>query len=391
MLDSLKALFTQGHERKPAQQPRPDPSFRSLVEHAAELITLLDGNGIILYASPSHSPVLGYKPEELIGRNVFDLVHPDDRPSAAQSFAAALRGAGVPQSTECRVRHAGGMWCTLEARGSLVADDPNAPGVVVTAHDITERCRVEKSARQHQADLAQVLRISTIGEMTAGLAHEINQPLSAIVSYAKGCARRLRAGTGAPGELMEVLDEIARQAVRVNEIVRRIDTVVQRNGPRRAQVDLNEVVRALARGIEAEARERGITVELALDAALPPVHADGMQIEQVILNLVRNAFDAMSGPGPGESVLSIRTSMGAAQTVEVAIADSGGGVRAEIADQMFAPFVSTKPHGLGMGLAISRSIIQAHGGRLWATPNPSSGTTFSFSVPVQTEGSGNGA
>jgi PAS domain S-box-containing protein len=393
MLDSLKALFAQGHERKHAEQPLPCPEgyFRSLVEHAVDLITLLDGDGVVCYASPSHYTVLGYKPEDLVGRNAFDLVHPDDRPYAMESFAAAIHTPGVPQSVECRFRHAGGTWCTLEARGNGVPDDPTIAGVVVTAHDVTARCRAEEAARQHQAALAQVLRVSTVGEMTAGLAHEVNQPLSAIVSYAKGCARRLRAGTGSPAELLEVLDEIARQAVRANEIVRRVDTLIRKDGPHRAQVDLNDVVREVTRCIGAEAREQNITMDLALDGAIPPVHVDGLRIEQVILNLVRNGFDAMGGAGSGESVLSIRTSMSGAQMVEVAIADSGNGVRAEIAEKMFAPFVSTKPHGMGMGLAISRAIIQAHGGRLWATPNPTRGMTFSFTVPVETEGSGDAA
>jgi PAS domain S-box-containing protein len=393
MLDSLKALFAQGPERKHAEQPLPRPqgSFRSLIEHAVDLITLLDGDGVVCYASPSHYTVLGYKPEEIVGRNVFDLVHPDDRPYVMESFAATIRNPGVPQSVECRFRHAGGTWCTLEARGNSVPDELTIAGVVVTARDISGRCRAEDAARQHQAALAQVLRLGTVGEMTAGLAHEINQPLSAIVSYAKGCARRLRAGTGSPAELLEVLDEIARQAVRANEIVRRIDTLIHKHGPHRAQVDVNDIVREATRSVGAEAREQNITMDLALDGAIPPVHVDGLQIEQVILNLVRNGFDAMGGADSGESVLSIRTSMSGAQMVEVAITDSGDGVRAEIAEKMFAPFVSTKPHGLGMGLAISRAIIQAHGGRLWATPNPPRGTTFSFTVPVEIQGSGDAA
>src|SRR5262249_6589896 len=152
----------------------------------------------------------------------------------------------------------------LDARATSLGDDPLVAGVLVQARDASDRHRAEAAARQHQAELAHVLRVGTVREMTAYLAHEVNQPLSAIVSYAKGCARRLRAGTGTPDELVGVLEEIAQQAVRANEIVRRMDTSVRKEGARSARVDLNDLVRQLVRSVDAEAREHAVSIQLAL-------------------------------------------------------------------------------------------------------------------------------
>jgi len=218
--------------------------------------------------------------------------------------------------------------------------------------------------------------------MAAGLAHEINQPLSAIVSYAKGCARRMRAGLGQPDELLQAMEEIATQAGRADQIVRRLRDFVRKRAPRRERVELNELVRGAARLIAGEVAERRITLRLELAAGMPPVEVDSIQIEQVILNLVRNGFEAMHNPHPEQSVLSIRTAIVDRDAVEVAVCDAGEGLSVEHADRLFDPFFTTKPQGLGMGLSISRSIVEAHGGRLWATRNPERGTTFRFTVPV---------
>jgi two-component system, LuxR family, sensor kinase FixL len=255
-------------------------------------------------------------------------------------------------------------------------------GATASSKDITERKHAEEQVRQHQAHLAHVLRLNTMGEMAAGLAHEINQPLGAIANYAQGCTRRLRGGSVDGAELLPIVEEIAHEALRAGEIIRRLRDLVRKEGPQQAAVDLNALVRESTRVIGPEALQSGIRVELALAPDLPPVTCDSIQIEQVLLNLLLNGVEAVQTSGNGERSLTITTAAAGAAGIEVAIRDSGCGVPDPPAD-VFKPFFSTKPNGLGMGLSISRSIIEAHGGRLWATRNPDHGSTFRFTLPLE--------
>ena len=240
--------------------------------------------------------------------------------------------------------------------------------------------RVQQAALQHQADLAHVLRVDTMGELTAGLAHEINQPLGAIANYAQGCVHRLRAGTLDQAALLPIVEEIASEALRAGEIIRRLRDLVRKDSGRLVEADLNHLVRESVRLIEPEARARGVAVRLELAEALPTVVCNDIQIEQVLLNLILNGVEAVEASGNGHRALSVCTTL-ADGTAEVAVCDSGTGLPAPPAD-VFAPFYTTKASGLGMGLSISRSIIEAHGGRLWGTGNPDRGATFRFTLPV---------
>jgi signal transduction histidine kinase len=244
-----------------------------------------------------------------------------------------------------------------------------------------EEAEAEVRARQHQAELAQAARLSTLGGMAAGLAHEINQPLAAIVSYARGCARRIQVGETHVEALLEVVDEISTQALRAGEVLRRIREFVRHTQLPRIRVDLNALAREALHFAAMEANELGIV--LVLDLADEPldVEADGIQIEQVMLNLVRNGFEAMAHTD-GERQLRIQTRTTEDGTAEFAVHDTGEGVSASIAGRLFDPFFTTRRDGLGLGLAISRSIVEAHGGRLWTTPNHPRGSTFRFTLPA---------
>lgn len=209
----------------------------------------------------------------------------------------------------------------------------------------------------------------------------MNQPLSAIVNFARGCARRLADGGAAP-DVLDVLDHIASEALRAGEVVRGLKRVVRKEPPHNSAVDLNDVARDAVALVRAEAREREIALHLESAPYLPPLRADRIQIEQVILNLLRNGVEAIAQP-PG--MVSVRIDLLEGRTVRVAIADTGNGIAPELCERVFAPFFTTKTSGLGMGLSISRTIIEAHGGRLWADPNPAAGTTFSFTLPLADE------
>jgi PAS domain S-box-containing protein len=262
-----------------------------------------------------------------------------------------------------------------------IVENGAVTGATAFSKDITERKRAEKDARQHQAHLAHVLRLNTMGEMAAGLAHEINQPLGAIANYAQGCTRRLRGGAIDAAGLLPIVEEIASEALRAGEIIRRLRDLVRKEGPREAAVDLSALIRESTRIIEPEALGSGIRVEVALPPDLPHVTCDSIQIEQVLLNLLLNGVEAVRASGSGERSLTISAAIAGAAGVQVDVRDSGGGVPDPPAD-VFKPFFSTKPNGLGMGLSISRSIIEAHGGRLWAARNADHGSTFRFTLPL---------
>jgi two-component system sensor kinase FixL len=360
---------------------RENEQLRALIENTSDIISIINEDGTIRYESPSVERVLGYRPEELIGKNVLDFVHPDDIAATVGALKAAFGNAGVAQSTELRFRHRDGSWRVVEVIGKCPTNPPDIAGVVFDSRDVTERKRMEVEARQHQDELCYLLRLSTVGEMAAGLAHELNQPLAAITNYAKGCARRIVSNAGKPSQIVPALEEIAAQAMRAGDIIRRLRNLSRKGEVRREPVDVNELVREVARFMEAEAHERTAHLQLDLAPQLPEVYADAIEMEQVILNLVRNGLEAAPAVESGARELLLRTTA-TNDTLEIAVSDTGEGLPAEVAEKMFDPFFSTKPGSLGMGLSISRSIVEAHGGRLWATPNLPRGTTFRLTLPV---------
>jgi two-component system sensor kinase FixL len=360
---------------------RENEQLRSLIENTSDIITIVSEDGAICYVSPSIERILGYDPKVLIGQNVFDFVHPEDVAATERVLKLAVRSPGMLHSIELRLRHRDGSWHVLEVIGKRPTSPPDLAGVVVNARDVTERKRIEAEARQRQEQLSYLARLSTMGEMAAGLAHELNQPLAAITNYAKGCARRIAGGAGQPAEIVAALDKIAAQAMRAGDIIRRLRSLLRKGEVRRELVDVNELVREVAHFLNAEVRGHAVRLELDLAPELPQICVDTIQVEQVLVNLVRNGLEALSGVEGQEREMLLQTS-GTADTLEVAVSDNGAGLSAEIAEKMFDPLFSTKSGSLGMGLSISRSIVDAHGGRLWATANPAGGTTFRFTLPL---------
>jgi C4-dicarboxylate-specific signal transduction histidine kinase len=236
----------------------------------------------------------------------------------------------------------------------------------------------------HQAELAHALRLHTVGEMAAALAHEINQPLCVITNYAQGGLQRLRAGPVDPAALRTAFEEIAREGLRAGNIIRGLRNLVQRETAVTDGVDVNALAADALRLIEPQARVHGVSVRLERSTFLPAVQADGTQIEQVMLNLMLNGMQAAAASrGRREVVVATVARDGA---IEVTVSDTGPGLTDDIERRIFTPFFTTKAQGLGLGLAISRSIVESHGGRLWATSRPGAGATFRFSIPVGDRG-----
>jgi two-component system sensor kinase FixL len=341
-----------------------------------------DGRVVMEWMTGAFTRITGYSREEMEQREPsgggYSLVHADDRLIALARVQRLL--AGLEDTSEFRIVTKSGEVRWIRESGRPEVDQTGTLRVYGAARDVTEIKLAEEQARSREAELAHVLRLGTMGEMAAGLAHEINQPLSAIVSYARGCTRRLRSGAADAATLAEPIEEIAKQAMRANEIVQRLLLFVRKQKPARARAAIGDLVQEVGHLLAGEARKRGVKLRMDLASDLPEVEVDRIQIEQVILNLVRNGLEA-TPPGLTEPTLTIRTELDDG-CVAVAVTDQGEGLQAEQVDRVFEPFFTTKRTGLGMGLAISRSIVRGHGGRIEAPPNAGRGATFRFTLPI---------
>ncbi|MGE5194977.1 MAG: ATP-binding protein [Deltaproteobacteria bacterium] len=230
-------------------------------------------------------------------------------------------------------------------------------------------------------ELAHMGQISTMGEMASGIAHELNQPLAAIVAYVDALQELVEAGKMNNGQLMEVLRSVSNQAERAGQIIHRLRKMIKRCQPVRAPMSVNDAVREVARLLETEARQSGAAIHLELLDGLPAAAADFLLVQKVVHHLARNGIDAMSDVPRDQRQLTIRTNLAATGELVIGVCDQGHGLNGDAADRLFEPFFSTKSDGLGLGLSISRTIVEAHGGRIWITPNASRGVTARFTLP----------
>ncbi len=334
-----------------------------------------------LFLSPRSRELLDLSADEPAGPNNFaERVHPDDQPHARERWQQHLESDQSHFEIEFRSRKAGGGYRWLLARVRTVRDAQARPARMAgSISDISARKHAEEDSRQRQAELAHVLRVSAMDDMAASIAHELNQPLAAIVNYARGCTHRLD-GLGVAPEVLEALDRIASEALRAGDIVRSLKRVVRKEPPGESSVDIGALAHEAAQLVRPDATERGIAVRLDITPSLPPVLADRVQIEQVMLNLLRNAVESITRR-PG--LIAVRAQATPSGGVSVAVSDTGIGIPAALMQRVFAPFFTTKTSGLGMGLSISRTIVESHGGRLWAEPNAGAGMTFSFTLPAE--------
>ncbi len=251
---------------------------------------------------------------------------------------------------------------------------------------LLERKRAEEALRQALANLAHVSRVMTLGELTASISHEVNQPLAAIVTNGQVCLRLLALETPRPDEMRAVLERIVRDGNRASEVIQRIRALAKRTEPQMASLDINEVIREATLLVQREVLSHGVSLRTELASALPTVLGDRVQLQQVVINLLMNGVEATAPITDRPREILIRSEQHEADKVHVAVLDSGIGIDSETAEKVFSAFFTTKPSGMGMGLSISRSIIRAHGGRLWVSPNPDHGAAFQFTVPITSQG-----
>ena len=267
----------------------------------------------------------------------------------------------------------------IEEQGVL---DAVAEQLGRTAERLKSQALLHEREQDLRERLTRLARVNVMGELAASIAHEVSQPLAAIAAYAQGCRRLMEAGPSRDPMFLEAVTQIANEALRAGAIVERLHQLARKRHDQRVPRDINELIRDIQPLAAVDARVHDIRLAFELDDSLPPVDADGVQLQQVLLNLIRNAIDAMDGTEPRARRVVVRTARGDDGFVEISVADRGGGLVEGAEARLFEPFFTTKETGIGMGLAISRSIVAAHHGRMWFTRNPDRGITFHFTIPV---------
>lgn len=339
-------------------------------------------NDEILYANRAFKQLYGM---DAIGKNCWQVTtacHPERSDFLVDPRRLGLDG--VPRELfDGEIRHRlSGRWFHLRDRAIRWVDGRVVRMEIAT--DITDRRHMEEAALQHQERLEQTSRLITMGEMASSLAHELNQPLSAIANYCMGSVNRLRSGDYRQEDILAAMEKASTQAERAGKIIRRTREFVKKSAPVRAPVALAEIVEEAIGFADIEARKAAAVIRVDIPAALPPVFADRIMIEQVVLNLVKNGIEAMHQTPTDERVLALTARLDGS-AVGVAVADRGCGLSDEQVERLFTPFFTTKAEGMGMGLNICRSIVEYHDGRLWVEPNPGGGSVFRFTLPIGIE------
>jgi len=349
--------------------------MRRLIECIPVSVVVIDRQGTILSINrtPSGGPV-----EDALGRSCFEFLPESIRDESREALTAAFRSG---KHAQFEFEWPPGRWC--EAQFAPIEDGSTASVGVVIMNDITERRRADDRARRRLAELAHVHRVNTMGTMVSELAHEINQPLYAIANFAEASALAIRKGRPAQDEqLLAWLAAIAEQANRAGTIVRRLGRLVRTDPAERIEVDLNRLIVEVIELARLRLCREDVDVVFHAAEDLPPVVVDPVQIEQVVVNLVQNAMEAIVAFGARERRVRVETFHRGERGVEVRVADSAAAALPEDLETLFEPFFTTKPEGMGMGLAICRSIIEDHGGRIWAVRDPAGGAGFSFLLPL---------
>jgi PAS domain S-box-containing protein len=313
---------------------------------------------------------------------MLEIIHPEDRSSWKQAVAEALRG-GPRYDLEYRVVRRDGALRVVHSQGDVTWDDQGRPRRMFgTIQDITERKQATEALREVQMELAHVNRVTTMGQLTASIAHEVNQPIAATVTNADAALRWLGAQPPDLAEARQALERIIKDGKRAGDVIGRIRALIKKMPPRKDQLDINECILEVITLTRSELLRNRIALQTEFAESLPLVNGDRIQLQQVMLNLIINAVEAMTGVAEGERELRISTGTDAANGVLVAVQDSGPGLDPQSADRLFDAFYTTKPGGMGMGLSICRSIIEAHGGRVWATTDLTRGAVFQFTLPA---------
>ncbi len=356
----------------------------SIVESSDDAIIGKTLDGVVTSWNHAAEAIFGYTGSEMIGRPI-TLLHPPDRvDEAAMILERLTRGERVSHHETVRVHKDGREIAVSLTISPILGSAGTIIGASKIVRDITGERRSQVRIVELQAELVHVARLSTMGQMASAIAHELNQPLTAVGNYAGALGRMLSTANADPERVRDIVERIRQQTTRAGDVIRRLRDHVAKRGATRRQEAINAVVtEAVELGLVGT-RYQGVRTDIRLDATVGSASLDRIQIGQVIINLVRNAVEAMETSEQRELVVATRAADGA---VEIIVSDTGPGIASEIAGRLFQPFVTTKPTGLGLGLSICREIVEAHEGQLTAAPGAAGGTVFTMRLPLTPDGS----
>jgi PAS domain S-box-containing protein len=344
---------------------RREESLTLIARHGSDVLFRLARDGKFLELSPAGQILLGIDPEALGKRSLQELVAREDCERLRRYLQAVLRGP-VAEGILVHLGPRGHSYRALEVYCRAVPQ-PHTQMLEIVGIARLHPC-LESAAK-------------TPDDLACSLAHELNQPLTALAIAARACSQLARAKEVDPEELVQAIDQLAVQAERAGELVRRMRQLAGGRGPRYALVSVQDLTQSAVRMLEADLAREGISVKVHIPGAIPDIKVDRIQMEQVLVNLIRNAIESMSDVPVGQRVLTILASLKDPDVV-IVVADTGRGLSPVIAERLFQPYQTTKPHGMGLGLAVSRAILQAHAGRLWVEPAVGPGTTFCLALPL---------
>lgn len=365
-----------------AQVVRSEERWRSVFENSAVGVALTDLDGRFIATNPVYQKTLGYTEDELRQLTFFDITCEENLEHSRSLVADLVDGKRQQFQVEQRYRRKDGESVWVRNNVSIVPGTDREPRFLMAlSEDITQRERSEEALAQARSELAKVARITSLGVLTASIAHEVNQPLSGIITNASTCMRMLSVSPPNIDGARETVRRTIRDGIRASDVITRLRTLYSKKEPSLESMDLNEATREVAALSFSELQRSGVILRNELADDLPPIVGDRIQLQQVILNLIRNAADAMSTIDDRPKELLVITERDEGNHIRLSVRDSGVGLAPQAAGKIFEAFYTTKADGMGIGLSISRSIIEAHQGRIWATPNDGPGSTFSFAIP----------
>jgi two-component system, LuxR family, sensor kinase FixL len=352
-----------------------------LLDLTHDTIFVRDSNDVITYWNRGAEELYGWRPDEAIGKVSHQLMK-TVFPAPLEDITAELLRTGRWEGELIHTKR-DGTCVSVASRWSLQRNERGRPvAILETNNDITERRRTQEALDRTQAELAHVSRVTTLGELAASIAHEVNQPLAGIVTNGAACLRWLGREPPELDEARRAVESMINDGKRASEVVSRLRALSKKTDPQRLRLDLNEVIDEVILLFQRELLNNRVALRLELASALPPVLGDRIQLQQVLMNLLINAIQAMAPVTGQPRELLIRSRRHDANQVVLEVMDSGIGITPENADRLFSAFFTTKPDGMGIGLSICRSIIEAHGGRIWASPNTGPGATLQFTLPL---------